>query len=111
MNNIGKRLAADKTAAKIDQAFFKSHRDQISYRRKVVPAEVPRTLRKLDVRSVQVYRIEDGIIFRLFIDANGRAVGHSTSIDPEKYPAAARHRIAQICQIVFDAIYSNRGER
>ena len=96
--------------ATIDSAFFESHPDKTQYRRKVVTAEVPHSLRKLGVCTVHVSRIDDGILLQFYIDANGRAVGQSSSINDRMYSTAERDRMAQVCQIAFNAFLSTGGE-
>lgn len=109
MNTIDERSAADNTAAKVDKAFFRTHPNQISYCRKVVRSEVPNSLRRLNVCAVHVSRIPDDCFLRFFIDAKGRAVGHSLFIGGKHYSSAVRRRMARTCQIAFDAFLSSEG--
>jgi hypothetical protein len=68
-------------ACQLDSEFFKANLDKSEYRRKALPGEVPRKLRKLRIREVLVHQIADGIRLRGFVNASGAVVAQGMDFD------------------------------
>jgi hypothetical protein len=68
-------------ACQLDSEFFKANPDKSKYRRKALPGEIPRTLRKLCIREVLVHQIADGIRLRGFVNASGFVVAQGVDFD------------------------------
>jgi hypothetical protein len=76
-----KTTTALEIACQLDSEFFKANPEKSEYRRKAVPGEVPRTLRKLRIREVLVHQIADGIRLRGFVNASGAVVAQGMDFD------------------------------
>ncbi len=76
----------------LDGDFYKANPGKSEYRRKVFSAELPRALRGLRIRDVQVVQLAEGIFLRGLLNEHGRVVAQSVYFDYRLFSSAEGKR-------------------
>ena len=97
-------------ASVIDNEYFGMHRDSKTYKRDVIPGEVPSSLRSKDIRKVRVGLIADGLILYEFDNKCGDAVWYSLSFANALLSTDEGRNQASFCLKLLDSLASLGSE-